>query len=377
MNILLGEDDLILERNFREFFERECPTAAVRAVEDGRLGYDRDLYAKMAGLGMLSLFFPPEYGGQGAHLFHGALLYECLGRALAPVPHLSSVVLAGGLIARAGSDAQKREILPAIGAGEAIYALALAEASGAERPEDVRATAAARGDGWVLDGAKHFVRDGAIADAFVVVARTRADGPPERGLSAFRVPRTATGLGCRSYLALSGDQLADLELEGCAVPGASLLGKPDSAGPALARVLDTGRALLAAQMVGAAEGLLERTVAHTAQRIAFGRPIGSFQALQHRLARLKIQLDGARLLSRKAAWLLGEGQPAGREAAAAKAAASALYRLAANEAVQMHGGYGVAKDHDIQLFWRRHKAQEVYLGDSPSLKEEIAAGLGI
>src|SRR5438132_13766279 len=103
MNLLLGEEEQILERNFREFFERECPMTAVRAIEDGRLGYDRDLYAKMAGLGLLSLFFPPEYGGQGAHLFHGALLYENLGRVLAPVPHLSTVVLAGRLTLRSGS----------------------------------------------------------------------------------------------------------------------------------------------------------------------------------------------------------------------------------------------------------------------------------
>ena len=135
--------------------------------------------------------------------------------------------------------------------------------------------------------------------------------------------------------------------------------------------------MLACEMTGGAEALLERTVEHCKQRHTFGRPIGTNQALQHRLARIKMDLDRVRLLARRAAWRLGEGEAASLDAAAAKIGASALYRLAANEAVQMHGGYGVAKETDIQLYWRRHKALEVYLGDSQSLKDEMADALSL
>src|SRR5262249_42775810 len=256
-----------------------------------------------------------------------------------------SAVLAGGLLLRLGSGAQKQVILPAIGAGAGLYGLAVRETGGAERAADVRATATSRGDDWVLDGVKLFVRDGAIADSFIIVARTRTDGPPERALSAFIVPRSTTGLHLQSYLAISGEQLTDLELDGCVVPTGALVGQRHGAWPAVASGLDVGRAMLAAQMVGAAEALMERTAAHTKQRVAFGPPIGSNQTLQHRLAGLKMQVDGARLLARRAAWRLGQGEPASRDAAAAKASASAVLRLAANEAVQMHGGYGVAKDY--------------------------------
>ena len=180
-----------------------------------------------------------------------------------------------------------------------------------------------------------------------------------------------------TYRIMSGERLTDVTLDGVRLPEESLLGEWRGGWPALARVLDYGRAMLACEMTGGAEALLERTVEHCKQRHTFGRPIGTNQALQHRLARIKMDLDRVRLLARRAAWRLGEGEAASLDAAAAKVGASALYRLAANEAVQMHGGYGVAKETDIQLYWRRHKALEVYLGDSQSLKDEMADTLGL
>ena len=374
MDIVLGEDDQMLRGSFRDFFTNECPTALAREVEEAGLDYSRELYAAMAGLGMLSLPFHETYGGQDGHLFHLGLLYEEMGRALAPTPHLSAVVLCGMLIAEVGREEQRLGYLPGIGAGDLIGALALTETAGGVR--DIAATASIEGDAIVLNGVKRFVRDGAAADFFIVAARAE-DSAGEEGISLFIVPAGEEGMTLETYRIMSGERLTDVTLDGVRLPEESLLGEWRGGWPALARVLDYGRAMLACEMTGGAEALLERTVEHCKQRHTFGRPIGTNQALQHRLARIKMDLDRVRLLARRAAWRLGEGEAASLDAAAAKIGASALYRLAANEAVQMHGGYGVAKETDIQLYWRRHKALEVYLGDSQSLKDEMADALGL
>jgi len=374
MDIVLDEGDQMLRGSFRDFFTNECPAELVREVEDDDLDYARDLYAAMAGLGMLSLPFHQTYGGQDGHLFHLGLLYEEMGRALAPTPHLSAVVLCGMLIAEAGREEQRLGYLPGIGAGELIGALAMTET--AADTSGIAATASVDGDAIVLNGVKRFVRHGAAADFFIVVV-SADDSVGEEGVSLFIVPAGTEGLTLETYRIVSGERLTDLTLDGVRLPEEALLGEWRGGWPPLARVLDYGRAMLACEMVGGAEALLERTVEHCKQRHTFGRPIGANQALQHRLARIKMDLDRIRLLARRAAWRLGEGEDASLDAAAAKVGASALYRLAANEAVQMHGGYGVAKETDIQLYWRRHKALEVYLGDSQSLKEEMAAALDL
>ena len=375
MDIVLGEDDQLVRGSFRDFFTNECPTDLVREVEDEDLDYSRELYAAMAGLGMLSLPFHQTYGGHDGHFFHLGLLYEEMGRALAPTPHLSAVVLCGMLIAEAGREEQRLGYLPGIGAGDLIGALALAErADGGVR--GIAATASIDDDAIVLNGVKRFVRHGAAADFFIVPVRAE-DPAGEDGVSLFIVPAGTEGLTLETYRTMSGERLTDVTLDGVRLPEEALLGEWLGGWPPLARVLDYGRAMLACEMVGGAEALLERTVEHCKQRHTFGRPIGANQALQHRLARIKVELDRIRLLARRAAWRLGEGEDASLDAAAAKVGASALYRLAANEAVQMHGGYGVAKETDIQLYWRRHKALEVYLGDSQSLKDEMAEALGL
>ena len=375
MDIILGEDDQMLRGSFRDFFANECPTTVAREVEEADLDYSRDLYAAMAGLGMLSLPFHQTYGGQDGHLFHLGLLYEEMGRALAPTPHLSAVVLCGMLIAEAGREEQRLGYLPGIGAGDLIGAFALTErADGGVT--DIAATASIEGDAIVLNGVKRFVRDGAAADFFIVAARAE-ESAGEEGVSLFIVPAGEEGLTLETYRSMSGERLTDLTLDAVRLPEEALLGEWLGGWPTLARVLDYGRAMLACEMVGGAEALLERTVEHCKQRHTFGRPIGANQALQHRLARIKMDLDRIRLLARRAAWRLGEGEDAALDAAAAKVGAGALYRLAANEAVQMHGGYGVAKETDIQLYWRRHKALEVYLGDSQSLKDEMADALAL
>ena len=190
MDIVLGEDDQMLRGSFRDFFANECPTALAREVEEAGLDYSRELYAAMAGLGMLSLPFHQTYGGQDGHLFHLGLLYEEMGRALAPTPHLSAVVLCGMLIAEVGREEQRLGYLPGISAGDLIGALALTETAGGVR--ETAATASIEGEAIVLNGRKSFVRDGAAADFFIVAARAE-DSAGEEGISLFIVPPARRG----------------------------------------------------------------------------------------------------------------------------------------------------------------------------------------
>jgi alkylation response protein AidB-like acyl-CoA dehydrogenase len=367
-DIYFGEDVQLLKQTFRAFLAKECPMRLVRAVEDEGLAYSASLYAALAELGWLGLPLPAAYGGQGGHLLHLGLLFEELGRALAPVPYLSSIVLSGLLIAAAGTPDQQAEWLPALASGQRVATPAWLEADDGSSLAELATTAHRDANGLRLSGRKRFVRYAEAADVFLVSARLDDQAGPVVLLVSAGTP----GLRMETYPIMNGERLSDLIFWDCQLPASAVLGD-GAIGPALLRVLNIARAMLACEMIGGAEALLDRTVRHVQQRHTFGRPIGANQAIQHRLARLKMQLDGARLLARKAAWFCGEELPAGEVAAAAKVAASAVYRLAANEAVQMHGGYGVAKDYDIQLYWRRHKALEIFLGDSQLLRAELAA----
>ena len=223
MDIVLGEDDQMLRGSFRDFFTNECPIDLAREVEENDLDYSRELYAAMAGLGMLSLPFHQTYGGQDGHLFHLGLLYEEMGRALAPTPHLSAVVLCGMLIAEAGREEQRLGYLPGIGAGDLIGALALTERAD-DGVRGIAATASIDDDEIVLNGAKRFVRHGAAADFFIVAVRPD-DSVGEDGVSLFIVPAGTEGLTLETYRIMSGERLTDVTLDGVRLPEEALLGE--------------------------------------------------------------------------------------------------------------------------------------------------------
>ncbi len=364
MELVLDEDHEMAQRAARDFVSARSSLRRVRGLRETG-GLDRGLWGEMARLGWLGLTIPEAHGGSAAGHVYTMLVLEELGRGLMPEPYLGTVLLGAAAIARAGDMAQQGAHLPAVAAGERLLALAYEEAGtrfdwrrGATRAEP-RA-----GGGWALHGEKIRVLGGATADLLVVLANAPA------GPSLFLV-RPADARVERQHL-LDGRDAALVRLE--ASP-AEPLGAPGGAEAVLDAVLDAATLGLTAEMLGAMSAAFEMTLAYLKTRVQFGAVIGTFQALQHRAARLYMEQE----LARAAVWsghaLLDAGAGPGEIALAAsiaKARCSDAFLLIAHEAVQMHGGIGMTDEHDIGLYLKRARVAEMTFGDAGHHRDRFA-----
>ena len=364
----------MLRTSAREFLETECPASYVRDMERDERGYTPQLWDKLAGLGWLGLIVPEEYGGIGLGFVELAVVLEEMGRVLMPGPYFSTVVMAGMAVADAGSEEQKREYLSGIASGRLIMTLALTEPSGRWDAEGVQTTALTSGDGYVLNGTKLYVPNANVSDYVIVAART---GQGESDISLFAMPSSAEGLTVTALDTLASDKQSELILNDVHVPGSALLGELNGGWKTLERILAWGAVAKCAEMLGGAQQTLDMTVAYARQRIQFGRAIGSFQAIQHHVADMAADVEGCRYTTYQAAWTLGEGLPAEREVAMAKAWVSDAYHRVCMKAHQCHGAVGFTKEHDLQLYSRRSKAAELMFGDSEFHMEAVASVVGL
>ena len=360
-----------LQRTVRRFVQDKQPMSAVRQVMGTEAGYDPAVWRQMAGqLGLQALGIPEEYGGAGCgHVELGIVLDE-LGRALYPGPFFSSAVLAAGTLLACGDEAAKKELLPGLALGETIGTTAWVEDSGRWDVAEVSMQAARSGDGYVLTGRKNFVTDGHIADLILVAARTQA------GLSLFAVTADAPGLSRSTLPTLDPTRrLAGLDL---ASAPARLVGADGGAEAGLVTALQLASAALAAEQIGGADQCLTMSVGYAKERVQFGRPIGSFQAIKHKLADMHIEIELAKSAVRHAAWL-ADHQASELPAAAslAKAYASEAYWHAAVETIQTHGGIGFTWEHDAHLYYKRAKTSQVLLGDPGYHRELLARHIGL
>lgn len=371
MDLGFTEEQDMFRQAAREFFERECPTTVVRELEQSALGYSPEMYRQMADLGYLGVIVPEQFGGQGLTFLELAILYEEMGRRLVPSPHFAAT-LAALAILEAGTPAQQAALLPGLAAGRQILTLALIEpADPRYAVEAIQLPARSEGKGFILDGGKLFVDYAHVAHQIIVAARTDA------GPTLFLVDREAPGVTVSPLRTIGSEAHNEVVLAGVRVGPEAVLGPVGGAAEPLARVLTRAKAALAAWMVGGAAAALDMTVSYAKNRVQFGQPIGSFQAIQHKLANVATEVEGARLITYRAATTITEGQPADLEAAMAKAYVSETYRRAAAEGCQIHGGYGFMMETDIQLYFRRAKANEVEFGDAEHQQELIADALGV
>lgn len=373
----LNESQALLQKNVREFLERECAESLVREAEESDVSYSRDLWRALADVGFLGLGIPEQYGGAGSTFFDLGLFFEEAGRVLMPGPHLATLAIAAQAIAAHGSEEQKQRYLQRIAAGQVIFAFTLNEGDGEGRPEGVQMVATRNGGGYRLNGTKMFIKDSAAATHLLVIARTAESSAPEGGLTSFIVDATLPGIDIRRYRVLSGDMLAEVQFADVRVPAGDVLGEPDRCWDDLRPVLERARACLAAQMAGAADALMWKTVDYMNQRVTFGRPISSYQALQHRMATVAQLVYGARYLAYNVLWKLSEGIPCSEDVALAKFFASDAYRHTTNESHQFHGAYGYSLEYSVQLYWRRMRLDEIVLGDSFLERELAAEAIGI
>lgn len=375
MTLLLDDEQRMLRDSAQQFLATRSPVSALRALRDrgDERGYDPEIWREMADLGWPAAVLPAEFGGLGVGYKGLGAVFEQVGRTLAATPLLSTVVLAGGLLAEAGSASQRDLWLPKIGAGEALLALAIDEAPRHD-PTQVTLRAWREAGHWRLDGQKEFVLDGHVADRLIVVARS-ADAPGHRnGLSLFLVDPAAAGVQIERTWLVDSRHAARVRLARVQLDDAALIGAPDLAFDALDCVLDRARACVAAELLGVITEAFGRTVSYLKERVQFDVPIGSFQALQHRAARLYVEIELLR--SYLAAAL--EAADAGADGAAAlaslaKARASDLGERTLNEAVQMHGGVGVTDVLDIGLFLKRARVLQQAFGDGTFHRDRYAS----
>ncbi len=377
MDLGFSESQQMLKNTAREFLERECPMTLVRAMEEDDRGYTPELWRKITDLGWLGLPLPQEYGGMGLGYFDLVLLLEEMGRALLPGPFFSTVVLGGLTILDTGTAAQKQELLPNIAQGNAIVALALTEPSATYKPSGIQTTATLQDSHAVLNGTKLFVPDAQVADLLIVAARTQAGSDPSQGVTLFLVDAKTPGIAMTSLETIAADKQAEVEFKDVRVPASSVLGQVDQGWPVLSRVLNVAAVGKCAEMLGGADKVLEMTVEYAKQRVQFGRPVGSFQAVQHHCANMATAVEGCRYVTYQAAWRLSEQLPATREVAIAKAWVSDAYRRVCALAHQSHGAIGFTKEYDLQLYTRRAKAAELAYGDGDYHREVVAQGLGL
>lgn len=368
MDVLLDDDEERLRLIAREFFEKECPTTLVREMEEDARGYPPDLWRKLAEMGWLGFALPKEYG-DGAPLHHLGLLLEEMGRAAAPLPVLSTLVPAL-TIADSGSEAQKRAVLPAVARGDRLLTWAVTERDPRATPEAIRTVAVRDGDHYVVDGVKLFVENFNVADTCLVLCRTPADG-----FALLLVDTAAPGVTHTPLPTLAGDKQSEVRFAGVRVPATSLLGDERTGWTIGERMLERATALTCALIVGATRKAVEMTVDYAKWRVAFGKPIGAFQVIQHMCADIVTWVDGAELLTREALWKLGQGLPANVEVATAKAFCSDRCQAALRHANQIHAGIAQIKEFDLNLWFRRVAAATMRLGTTFEHRQRIARNL--
>ncbi len=377
MDFGFSEEQELSRATARKFLEAECPTTLVRRMMSDDTAHATVLWRRMVDLGWLGITIPAALGGLGGSYIDLVVILEEMGRVILPGPFFSAVLLGGTAVAVAGTSEQQAALLAQVAAGELIATLALAETTGRYDAAGVALEARRVGGGWVLRGTKLFVPDAQVAQQLVVVARTSAGSRPEEGITLFRVPASAAGVTVTPLKTVDRTRrLAQVTFENVHVAAGCVLGAPDAGWPVVARVLDQATVGLCVEMVGTAQRALDLTVAYAQERIQFGKPIGSFQAVKHKCVDMMVEVENARSLAYYAAWTVDQDRPEARKAVPmAKAYTSDMCKNVCSQAIQLHGGIGFTWEHDIHLFYRRALASEASFGSGPVHRELVARAM--
>ncbi len=362
----LSEEQQLLQDSARRFIERDYDLAARQALVASEDGFSRDNWKTFADLGWLGIGVPGDYGGLDGGMLDIAVLMDAIGRGLVVEPFLSTAVLGVGLLADVGSEAQKRDWLPAIAAGERLLALAVGEPQARYDLHDVATTAVAADGGFRLSGHKSVVYDAPSADALVVVARTGGDRRDTDGLSAFLVDAEFPGVTLRPYPTIDGHRGAEVLLEDVAVAEHAILGPCDRALPAIRRVVDRACIALAAEAAAIMAVSVETTRDYLATRRQFGTTLDRFQVLRHRLVDMYTaqQMIESLVLRVAAEFDAMDTAERTRAAAAVKAQAGRAGRFVGQQAIQLHGGMGMTEELAIGHYFKRLAIIDSMYGDA-------------
>lgn len=366
MDFNLSEEERLLDDMVREFIDREYTFEKRRKILESEEGFSPDIWRQLAELGLLGIGISEAQGGVDAGPVATMLVMDALGAGLVLEPYLTSAVVASALLRHIDDPKHSPELLTGIAAGQTIVALAHREAGARDGPEAVATVAEPRGNGYALRGSKAFVAHAQIADALIVSARIPGTEPNDSGVSLFRVPRGSAGLEIRPYKSIDGQLAADIELKDIELPADACIGRPGGARDALERADDAGLAAVCAEAVGAMQAVLDTTAEYLRTRQQFGRPIGRFQALQHRAADMLIHCEQARSMSYLATLRCLDADRKRRRHAlsAAKVLIARACRFVGQQAIQLHGGMGVTDELSVSHYFKRLTAIELAFGDA-------------
>ena len=364
MEIELSEEQQMLKKMASDFLTDKCPATLVKQMMDDERGYPPDLWREIADLGWLGLAFPANYGGEDGSFLDLVILLEEMGRVCFPGPFFSTVMLGGLPILYAGNEEQKKGALPKICKGELLATLALTEPDVRFNPSGVTLKAIPDNGSFTLSGNKLFVPDAHIADLIICVARTSEARETDSGITMFLVDSKSPGLEHNLLKTVDGSKQCELIFREVRVPGENVLGKMDNGWGVVQRILELAAVAKCAEMLGGAQKVLEMTVQYTKERHQFGHPIGSFQAIQHHCANMVTDVDGMRLTTYQAAWMLSENLPCRKEASIAKAWAGDAFKRVTLLGVKIHGGVAFMEDHDVSLHYKKSLASEPLFGNA-------------
>ncbi len=377
MDFAFSEEQEMLKKAARDFLTERCPKTLVKEMEESEQGYLPELWREMAGLGWMGLVFPEGYGGGDMSFLDLAVLLEEMGRACLPGPFFPTVVLGGLPILGAGDKAQKEEYLPRIASGKLILTLALTEPSARYDAASIAVRAVADNNDYLISGTKLFVPDAHVADYMLVVARTDEQSRPEDGVSIFLVDAKGSGISHTLLKTIAGDKLCRVDFDRVRVPKQNILGELNQGWQQVEQILRRAAVAKCCEMVGAIQQVLEMTIDYAKTRVQFGRPIGSFQAIQQHCASMAIDVDSSRFITYRAAWMLSQGIPCTKEVAMAKSWTASAYQRLALLGHEIHGAMGFTMHHDLQFYTRRAKAAEVSFGDVSFHREIVAREIGL
>jgi len=376
MALVLNEEQRLLQDTAKEFLANNAPVSALRKLRDERdtTGYCPQLWHTMAEFGWASIILPEEHGGLDFGFMGLGVVLEETGRKLTASPLFASAVVCASAILLGANTRQKETLLPDIAKGQLTLALALEE-SHHHRPTNIATRATADGDNYIINGRKTFVLDGHSADKLIVVARTSGeDDNATEGITLFLVDRSTQGIALQRTITADSRNSANISFDNVSVPRENIIGELDGAWPVLEPVLDRARVAISAEMMGCALEAFERTIDYLKERIQFDAHIGSFQALQHRAAHMRCEIELCRSVLMQALSTVDdnpEGLP--KLASLAKAKLNELVKLVTNEAVQMHGGIGVTDDLEIGFFLKRARVAMQIYGDTGFHKDRYAS----
>jgi alkylation response protein AidB-like acyl-CoA dehydrogenase len=374
MALVLNEEQTLLRDSARNLITDKAPIAHFRKLRDDNdaRGYSPEMWKTFAEMGFCGLLVPEEFGGSGLGHVEAGIVAEEIGHTVLPSPFLASAVLTASAIARGGSKAQKAEHLPKIAEGKLLGALAIDEGA-KHRPQTIRLKAERSGNGFRLNGAKGFVVDGHVADVIVVAARTSGADGDRNGVTLFLVNPKTKGVAIERTIMVDAHNSARINFSNVELTADSVLGEVDQGRVLLDGVLNAGRAVVASEMLGVADEAFGRTAQYLKERKQFGKLIGEFQALQHRISHLYVDIEVTRAAILKALQSLDEDDAnATGMVAVAKARAGTTGTLAVQEALQMHGGIGMTDQFDVGLFMKRMRVCQELFGDSNYQGEQLA-----